>query len=170
MEPPIEYRQLNPKMDWPFFDSSFHSTPADTLAIYPLTKAAAENFWDEHISPVSGENHPMRLPVGHWLNPNMAGPNWDAEFWETREAESAETGEIAKFLQQGFGINEKDRVFFIAARARIYLVELSCFLRVWPCFLAANDEAAFLFHPPTGIFAVFGSQGAVSLGRKTQSA
>ena len=162
----LEYRQLDTKMDWPFFDGSFLHHAADRAGVRPLTLKAAENFWDTHISARGAENHPMLLPADHWLCPSVTGPRWDAGFWNDKEPERAEEGEVANFLKQGLGIHEEDHVFFIAMRTRIYAVKLSCFLRIWPCFLAADDEAAFLFHPETGAFAVFGPDGSVKLGRK----
>ena len=55
----MNYRPLDPKVDWEFFDPDL-AVPASTLAsIHPLTEESATALWREFVS--QDADHPMQL-------------------------------------------------------------------------------------------------------------
>ncbi len=106
----------------------------------------------------------MLLPSSHWLRPTEHGPNWVIEFNNDSENSDTQQGKVAAFLLQSFELGENERVFFVAMRTRSYSVPIKFLARHWPCFLMADDEGSFLFHPPSGKFAQFGPNGSVGFG------
>lgn len=163
------YRPLDPIVDWPFFDHGFGIGSEDREVVLALCEAASSELWRTHVSAKQAERHPMLLPSSHWLTPNEYGPNWVAEFNNDSECSDSPRGKVESFLLKSFQLEEMERVFFISMREHCYSVPIHFFARHWPCFLAGDDEGAFLFHPASGRFAQFGPNGSVGFGIRAVS-
>lgn len=158
-----QYRALEVDGDWPFFDPDC-SIPEDLRAqIWPLTEAASCKFWDTHVSAERQERHPALLPKGHWFAPTIQGPSWSTE--QQGGTARSEGSRVESFLIDGFRLAPNERAYFILMREQIYSVPMALFARHWGDFLLLGDENPFLFHPDTKVFACFGPNGQLSLGR-----
>jgi Protein of unknown function (DUF2947) len=165
MLPSISFRPLDPEIEWAFFDPDFGVPQGIRTQVQPLTDADSAELWNKHVSADPNERHPMLLPGTHWLKPTQQGPSWVSEF----NSEHSEAG-VSSFLHQVFELGIDEPIYFIAMRERSYPVPFGVFLSCWRCFLAEDDEGAFLFHARSGAFASFGPNGSLSFGRRSANA
>ncbi|PKV45771.1 Protein of unknown function (DUF2947) [Janthinobacterium sp. 61] len=155
---------LQPERDWAFFDAEF-AISAETLAqVQALTPDAAAQLWTHHVSTHPDETHPMRLGTGHLLQPTVAGPDWLVEFDAVSSEHPAQSGRVARFLNSHFHAAVAAPVFFMASRARAYVLTPAALAACWPCLLAISDESPLLYQPATAKFAYFSPQGALAGG------
>src|SRR5947208_3511914 len=77
MDPPDGCRQLEPSLDWMFFEGGRLLLGADHAAVWPLTDDAGERLWAGLVGdPVVTASRRV-LPPGHrLLRYSAEGPNW----------------------------------------------------------------------------------------------
>lgn len=156
----MEYRQLDKKMDWPFFDTDFNISSIDRESIQALSKESSMSFWSTYISARPSERHGMLLPKDHWLLQGRIGPNWIQE-WNEVELNNF-TGD---FILGHFEIPETEVLYFTLMRESTYAVTLRTFVKNWQAFLALDDERPILLHPRSGNYALFGPNGQLHVGK-----
>ena len=155
-----QFRELNTKADWPFFDHDYALPPEIREQIRPLTKLAADELWRHEVSQVPLERHVMQLPGDHWVKPSQLGPNWGPE-WNSDEG-----SEVCLFLQAHFQIPLNESVFFLFMRELAYQVPIELLVKHWRTFLALDDEGPLVLHPPSGYYVLFGPNGYLGAGHR----
>lgn len=155
-----QFRPLDPKRDWPFFDKDFAIQDAVRKRIFPLAREASEHLWRREVSHKPVERHLMRLPSSHWIDPDQVGPDWELE-WNSDSG-----NEVQQFLQRQFPLPPDEVVYFMLMREHAYAVPIGVFAEYWRPFLGLDDEGPVLLHPASGYYACFGTNGYLRAGQR----
>ena len=156
----MDYRPLDPKNDWEFFDPDL-AVPTSYLArIHPLTAESAAALWREFVS--QDAEHPMQLADHAWPGHLYSSPV--RANWQTDWNDDAATG-FAEWLRASLPWPSDASVIFTHSSLRSIETSWEVFVSCWRSFLFA-DEGPFLWslqHPQA---VGFSPAGFACVGRR----
>ena len=157
----LKTRRLEPEADWFFFHPDDPVSAEDRSLIRPLKLEAAHSIWEELVSNVASEDHPMLVPQGHWLYTRQETRGDWREEWARRSSRDA----LVHFLRLQIDWPDEADVLFVWRREDAVSVPWGVFLRDWRCFLF-DDEGPFLVRPGFPEFVFFSPTGFMATGRR----
>ncbi|HWG47967.1 MAG TPA: DUF2947 family protein [Gemmataceae bacterium] len=149
-------RKPDPERDWPLYVDHGPSLGADLHAVWPLTDAAAEVFWDSMVD--AGQPSYRQLPAGHRLSRYTAyGPNWYTYANDPQLPDA-----VAAFLRESLPWPEQQVAFYTHRPRCVYRMSWGVLLRHWRRFMLIDESWVFGLGWPE--FALFADAGGLAVG------
>lgn len=149
-------RRPDPQQDGPLYRDRGPPLGADLPAVWPLTDAAAEMFWDATVGPQIANYRDV--PAGHWLDRVTAhGPHWydfanDPARWDA----------VADFLRKALSWPDAQVMFYAHGRRCVYRLPWGVFLRHGRRFMVIDESWVFGQGRPE--FVLFADAGGLAVG------